>query len=191
MPRQLQKPKVSRRPGETNYRVVFTHAGKQFNRSTGESELSAAERAAGRIVAQIRRGEPPSGAVRRLRKLTAIEPPEAAGVYAVADEHWRIKIGRAENIAKRFHALQCANAEKLQLLAVLSKRPEDESDIHKRFKNSRIRREWFSPSQALVNAIWSARYDVATMSCTRTGENWEDSDGMTPIFGPASECATY
>lgn len=55
-----------------------------------------------------------------------------------------IKIGKANNIQSRLSSLSCGSASELLLIGkIYPAIQKDESDYHKRFKDYRIRGEWF------------------------------------------------
>lgn len=65
-----------------------------------------------------------------------------------------IKIGRSKNFMQRWDDLQVANAEVLELEALLISRPgRTESHVHRLLKDSRIRGEWFARSEAVLGFI--------------------------------------
>jgi hypothetical protein len=81
-------------------------------------------------------------------------PPEV--VYFVGSEETQlIKIGSARDVRSRFSALQTGSAETLHLLGVI--RDEDpkglERFLHSRFSGSRVRGEWFRPTDPLIRLI--------------------------------------
>lgn len=51
-----------------------------------------------------------------------------------------IKIGLATNLERRLEKLQCATAQR-------------EQEIHERFRDLRVRGEWFRPDESLVSFI--------------------------------------
>lgn len=60
-----------------------------------------------------------------------------------------IKIGVTSNLGKRLHDLSVASAENLELLAVIPGDAQTERLLHLRFKDCRVRGEWFRPSKSL------------------------------------------
>lgn len=54
-----------------------------------------------------------------------------------------VKIGRAENIARRLDMLQAGNPEPLRLIRVLPGGAAEEVWFHRRYAHLRTRREWF------------------------------------------------
>lgn len=54
-----------------------------------------------------------------------------------------VKIGRAENIARRLALLQTGNPEPLRLIRVLPGGAAEEAWFHRRYAHLRSRREWF------------------------------------------------
>lgn len=81
--------------------------------------------------------------------------PRQAGVYFVqtASSEGPIKIGMAQNIARRLGTLQTAHPWKLTLLLWIEGDRGVERDLHWKFKQDRINGEWFMPSDALLNYI--------------------------------------
>jgi hypothetical protein len=75
-------------------------------------------------------------------------------VYFIqAGESGPIKIGFSSDPKMRFGALQTAHHETLRLVATMPGTESDEAKMHKRFKKSRIRGEWFRPSHYLMRLI--------------------------------------
>ena len=64
-----------------------------------------------------------------------------------------VKIGMASDVRKRLVALKHANPYKLHLLCSISTHRRMEQIIHRRFKNHRIRGEWFNPSPDIMSFI--------------------------------------
>ena len=62
-----------------------------------------------------------------------------------------IKIGKCENPAKRLAQLQTGSPHILRHLLILE--GDNEREMHERFKNDRIRGEWFYPSKELLDFI--------------------------------------
>lgn len=72
-------------------------------------------------------------------------------VYFIqAGERGPIKIGYADDVAKRKAKMQADNHEPLLLLGVITGDAKTESDFHQRFATARIRGEWFTPTAELV-----------------------------------------
>jgi len=64
-----------------------------------------------------------------------------------------IKIGVASDVAARINQLQTGSAEPLRLLSVRPGSRVVERQLHERFTGHRIRGEWFSPSDELMDYI--------------------------------------
>ena len=74
-------------------------------------------------------------------------------VYAAVDEQKRVKIGISNNPIKRIKQLNIGNAENLKLIftkKALGKGYSDEIKLHEKYKQFRIRSEWFE-SKILEN----------------------------------------
>lgn len=77
-------------------------------------------------------------------------------VYFVQSEHGGpVKIGFAEDVAKRMMQLQVSRPDKLVLLASMPGTVRDEADLHRRFVHLRERGEWFTGTQELMQVISS------------------------------------
>jgi hypothetical protein len=75
-------------------------------------------------------------------------------IYFLQSEHGgEIKIGRADDVAKRIVSLQTSRPDKLVLLAAASGSLQQERDLHDRFSKHRVKGEWFSPVPELVALI--------------------------------------
>lgn len=61
-----------------------------------------------------------------------------------------VKIGFADNPAKRLKHLQTARAEPLRLVRILDGTQADERLLHRRFAKRRIRLEWFRPTHKML-----------------------------------------
>lgn len=75
-------------------------------------------------------------------------------VYFIQSEHGGpIKIGRADDLAKRLLGLQTSRPDKLVVLAAFPGTVADERRLHDRFGAFRERGEWFSPAPDLMDEI--------------------------------------
>jgi hypothetical protein len=78
-------------------------------------------------------------------------------IYFIQSEHGgSIKIGRADDLAKRVVGLQTSRPDKLVVLAAVQGTVEQEKQLHARFAYCREKGEWFSPTTelvAFVNAV--------------------------------------
>lgn len=64
-----------------------------------------------------------------------------------------IKIGYSKDPGERHANLQTAHHARLRLLGFIEGGQSDERRLHEKFSAHRIRREWFAPSQDLVDYI--------------------------------------
>lgn len=64
-----------------------------------------------------------------------------------------VKIGKADNPAKRLEVLQACSPEKLEILAVCLGGLAAEKHIHRRFAATRLHGEWFQWSEALASLL--------------------------------------
>ena len=64
-----------------------------------------------------------------------------------------IKIGTSSNVSKRIAALQTASPDALTVLGCIPGDCEIERSLHARFAEERVRGEWFTPSERLVDFI--------------------------------------
>ncbi len=72
-------------------------------------------------------------------------------IYFVQSEHGGpVKIGRADDLAKRLVTLQTARPDKLVVIAAAPGSVQQERDIHQRFAAAREKGEWFSPTPQLL-----------------------------------------
>lgn len=84
-----------------------------------------------------------------------MDPP--TWIYFVRDGDF-IKIGSADgtlrsHVDSRVSALQTGNPRKLTLIGAFRGTWAAERDLHKRFKEDRVRREWFRASPDLLQEI--------------------------------------
>jgi hypothetical protein len=66
-----------------------------------------------------------------------------------------IKIGHAQNVAKRRTAFQIAVASTVEVLSVIDGGAETEAEVHRQFGHLRLRGELFRPDQELMAHIAS------------------------------------
>jgi hypothetical protein len=64
-----------------------------------------------------------------------------------------IKIGHAQNPARRLQFLQTGSVEPLVLLTSAPGSRDDERALHRRFASCRIRNEWFHPTDDLLALV--------------------------------------
>lgn len=84
-------------------------------------------------------------------------------IYFVQSEHGgEIKIGRADDVAKRLVGLQTSRPDKLVLLASVKGSIQQERELHERFARHRVKGEWFSPVPELLQLIKSVAENGAS-----------------------------
>ncbi len=71
-----------------------------------------------------------------------------------------IKIGFALSVEHRLYQLQCANYEALHLLASIPGTRKSESKIQRHFRKHRIRGEWFSPAQEILDYVAATKMNL-------------------------------
>lgn len=75
-------------------------------------------------------------------------------IYFIEAPHCAmIKIGRAEDVAQRMSALQCASPEELLLLWCYAAPLEHEAALHRHFRALRSHGEWFRAEHPLTEYI--------------------------------------
>jgi hypothetical protein len=67
-----------------------------------------------------------------------------------------LKIGVAVDVQRRFHGIQCHNADKLRLLGVIAGWEPHEREWHQRLREHRIRGEWFHTNEEVMSAVRAA-----------------------------------
>lgn len=84
-----------------------------------------------------------------------VDPEEQWGfVYFVsAGVGGPIKIGWSQDVGRRIHELQTANAHKLVLLATLKGTLADEARVHSVFRHLRMEAEWFENTPEILQFI--------------------------------------
>jgi hypothetical protein len=68
-----------------------------------------------------------------------------------------IKIGMAADLAQRITILQCGSPEPLVALATAPGGWEEERQLHRRLAAHRHSREWFKPTQAVLDVVAEAK----------------------------------
>jgi hypothetical protein len=92
----------------------------------------------------------------KLRRAAKEKATRQRRVYFIrAGANGPIKIGSANNVARRMNGLQTASPYPLRLLASIVGSTEDEFGLHKRFAADRLHGEWFTPSPDLLAYIES------------------------------------
>lgn len=81
------------------------------------------------------------------------ERVDNAKVYFIQTLNGEIKIGMAQDVAKRLAGLQTAHPVKLTLLAVAEGGSEQEKAYHRQFAEHRLHGEWFSPHPDILAEI--------------------------------------
>jgi len=77
-----------------------------------------------------------------------------AKVYFITDDATGlIKIGRAMDVEQRLKGLQTGAPGQLRVLADMDGGAAGEADMHRRFAHLRVRGEWFSPGDDLLQFI--------------------------------------
>lgn len=95
-------------------------------------------------------------AIHRSEYEYVIDPLSGCCVYFVQQgANGPIKIGRTNfaELKSRIGGLQIGNPQKLNLLARFAAVPAYEKVLHKMFEDSRIRGEWYTPTQDLLDII--------------------------------------
>lgn len=88
----------------------------------------------------------------RVSRPVEIAAEKLGWVYFIQAACGSIKIGRARNVAYRIRDLQCANPQRLTLLAVAIDGGR-EAGYHRQFKDHRLHGEWFSPHPDILAEI--------------------------------------
>lgn len=77
-------------------------------------------------------------------------------IYFIQQGHTGpIKIGFSKNPGARIRELQTSHHAQLRMLGEIDGSLNDERRLHEKFANHRIRREWFAPTQDLMDYIRS------------------------------------
>ena len=75
-------------------------------------------------------------------------------VYMIqAGQNGPVKIGYAEDVAKRLHNLQLGNHEKLKVLRLFKGGAAEETRLHERFADNHLRGEWHHFCQAMMGDV--------------------------------------
>ena len=75
--------------------------------------------------------------------------------FIAADE--LVKIGHTTNLSSRLRSLRTASPNELRILLVKPGTRDDEQDLHRRFSEFRISREWFKLSEPITEYIATNR----------------------------------
>jgi hypothetical protein len=129
--------------------VILEEAGNARTKADLAEVQTAAEAILNGETAKVSSSFPRRGDTPGLAMQASLKPPNAGGVYFVqsAEPGNPIKIGVAKVIARRFAGLQTAHAWPLVLRAWTPGGPNEEEAFHSRFASSRMRGEWFRPSE--------------------------------------------
>lgn len=110
-------------------------------------------------------------------------------VYFIQEgESGPIKIGYAHtDVKSRMKSMQTSNSSELHLLATIPAKIYDERAWHHRFRNDRLRGEWFTPSRDLLVAIKEAvaKKVIASQLAAYSGDpfigvhKWMDSRSLS------------
>ena len=79
--------------------------------------------------------------------------PENGALYFLKDRHGAIKIGATTNFPKRLKELSYRMREALTVLCVVDGASNQERDYQKRFREHRIKGEWFHPHPDILAEI--------------------------------------
>jgi len=98
----------------------------------------------------------------RVLSLRKSAPPkeDRRTVYYVRSASGLIKIGIADDVAKRLATLQTGNAELLTVIATEPGGRARELTLHNRFHFARVRGEWFRPDPRLLQHIAEVERDM-------------------------------
>jgi hypothetical protein len=87
--------------------------------------------------------------------------------FIAADE--LVKIGHTTNLSSRLRSLRTASPDELRILLVKPGTRGDEQDLHRRFSEFRISREWFKlPSRSLSISRQTQRPAMVQLCLTTT-----------------------
>jgi hypothetical protein len=74
-------------------------------------------------------------------------------IYFIAAGDDLIKIGYTTNLRSRLRSLRTAHPKELQILLVIPGSRDDEQDLHRRFVEFRVGREWFKRCDPISDYI--------------------------------------
>lgn len=102
----------------------------------------------------------------------------ASFVYFIqSGEHGPVKIGLAQDPLRRMAELQTGNPEDLFLRHVVPGKRADEGKLHHRFREARVRGEWFGLSYLEIILIYGAGLATSQIRCFEQ----TDSLGVMPL----------
>jgi hypothetical protein len=78
---------------------------------------------------------------------------ETVVYFIQSEDGGPVKIGHADDLAKRLSQLQTARADELVVLATVNGTLETEREMHRRFAHLRQKGEWFTPAEDLWSFI--------------------------------------
>ncbi|HEX4114148.1 MAG TPA: GIY-YIG nuclease family protein [Stellaceae bacterium] len=109
-----------------------------------------------------------------LAKVRVPRPTYAEGLIYFARSGNHIKIGFCTDAHRRPRSLQTSNPEPIALIGTVPGTRETERGLHERFKNLRVRGEWFIATRTLLRFI--ARV-APTKDVTTVERDRRDGDG--------------
>lgn len=133
IPAGLRKKKKS-----PNWIMQFRFEGKRYCKSTRTRNLTLAMEQLEAFKGELNQ-DPHRGGICEIYFMQAGKGP--------------IKIGFSTNIKSRLPEIQRWHPEEIRLLKTVKGRIEGEKDIHRLFREDRIRGEWFKPSDKLMAFI--------------------------------------
>ncbi len=92
--------------------------------------------------------------------------------FLICESSSNIKIGRSINPIQRFHALRSSSPTPLKILGVIEK--DVETELHRKFKKSRLQGEWFKSTPELLEYI-------KENAISYSDKKIADALGVTPI----------
>lgn len=143
------------------FRLKCRLAGREQLISLGrfpEVSLQEARAQASEAKACLKQGGKP--VLRKHRGRKAADDPEPTlepgnFIYFIQSACGHIKIGTSTDPEYRLRELQCGNPQPLKMLGIVCGGPRYERWLHRKFKASRVRGEWFLPCQDLLRLIRS------------------------------------
>ena len=146
---ELQKERRRRREkGELPYRIIDEKVCSRCKQKKPVSQFSIHNGMADRLNSYCKECRRPS-----LKRITSNRKGFVYFVQSVGGE--AIKIGFAKDVRKRLRALQGASPYQLKVLLVLEGGQKFETELHRKFKKSKLMNEWYKPSTDLIDFIKS------------------------------------
>lgn len=132
--------------------------------------------------------------------------PEGCVYFILSPKLEMVKIGRTVDVRQRFYDIQVANGDELQLLGVYPWQNNAERGFHSRFREYRVRGEWFSvegrlkrfiegefaPDKALDKIVCAPRRHPAcslTIEEEKSVVNQYNSSARDQLSACVAECA--